>query len=872
MSKIKSIEIADFRAYRDKQTFTFEKNGGIANLMVLYAPNGYGKTSFFDAIEWCFSGKIARFESSILGPEVDKRTFAEGDQILLTNRQSFKKNNRTKGLVKITTADDQMIDRKTDPRQITGRPGKKYDYRPGTLATVFEASTLASLVTTNILTQDMIDTFLRYQSPEDKFKGLIEFWPEGLNATTTYKYLTNYERVLRNEKSVLESRIAETEKQIASLLNSDENISRVNERITELKKNSLADFQLEPIDNTVSEQLYDNIREAGQTYTKKAAQLLETAQRKLAALQQLLADLPNFLNQNQTLGSHKARYEQVSNLERSLTESRALGTRIKESEAKLTTDDDAFTLLTRYLAGYDDHKKIAEQIALLEKENQTLLNQNDRLLGHNQIHLRSRDVLETSLKQTKEETADLTDLISNITDYVVQYSYWQQETNKANGIITEADRVIEQADDELAAIAGRFRFLNELGRDGFYRTVNSPDIVELNKSISLWSKLDGERRTIDKKIAAFRTELERTGSFEENLDRILTWGAEYVRELEETSCPLCKTEFGDFSVLLARVAAEKTEVLKMARLRENLHSHELEKEKLKKALASEESSILFLKQQEEQSCRKAEEPLTLRRQQENIRRQDAIQARDHSITQANEFMAKMKKRITSASNLLQPALEELIASMKSELRSLENKVQRLEQLIRKKQELVDDHTFQIQSNQQQTGQQENQVKLLKSDEKYNEFRGLLKEIPLAHRDLVPGSVADTLIAELRSGMEKERGQLQKLTERRLAVAAELEKMEIKLAEENILREKLAEEERMQQTNTTILQFIARYRELAGDDQIEATALLKKITEQEEYLAQITTELQSLEDFEILLAVINENVTKTKQTPVKQNGT
>ena len=46
--KIKEIDITAFRAYKDIQKFDFihEGSGSVANLVAIYAPNGYGKTSF----------------------------------------------------------------------------------------------------------------------------------------------------------------------------------------------------------------------------------------------------------------------------------------------------------------------------------------------------------------------------------------------------------------------------------------------------------------------------------------------------------------------------------------------------------------------------------------------------------------------------------------------------------------------------------------------------------------------------------------------------------------------------------------------------------------------------------------------------------
>jgi len=54
--RISSISIEAFRAYRERQEFDLD-----ADLVVLYGPNGLGKTSFFDAIDYVCTGSIGRF-------------------------------------------------------------------------------------------------------------------------------------------------------------------------------------------------------------------------------------------------------------------------------------------------------------------------------------------------------------------------------------------------------------------------------------------------------------------------------------------------------------------------------------------------------------------------------------------------------------------------------------------------------------------------------------------------------------------------------------------------------------------------------------------------------------------------------------------
>lgn len=68
--KIKKIEVQNFKIYKN-QPFDFEGN----SLVVLDGPNGFGKTSLYDAIELLFTGKIRRYEKAtvILNDKRERR-------------------------------------------------------------------------------------------------------------------------------------------------------------------------------------------------------------------------------------------------------------------------------------------------------------------------------------------------------------------------------------------------------------------------------------------------------------------------------------------------------------------------------------------------------------------------------------------------------------------------------------------------------------------------------------------------------------------------------------------------------------------------------------------------------------------------------
>lgn len=54
---LKELEIRNFRAYNGSHKFDLN-----ADLIVLFGPNGFGKTSFFDAIDFVCTGGVARFD------------------------------------------------------------------------------------------------------------------------------------------------------------------------------------------------------------------------------------------------------------------------------------------------------------------------------------------------------------------------------------------------------------------------------------------------------------------------------------------------------------------------------------------------------------------------------------------------------------------------------------------------------------------------------------------------------------------------------------------------------------------------------------------------------------------------------------------
>ncbi|HEJ8042833.1 AAA family ATPase [Serratia marcescens] len=166
--KIKKVEIEAFRAYKSRSdgTFDFTNDGDVAaNFVAIYAPNGFGKSSFYDAVEWAITNHMAR-----LGGEYNKSNYENAAKItkddnvgqeILRNKY-VDKNIRTK--VVVTTTRPLPFERKLPKIRSNGR-----DLRFGD-----NSQRENDFFRQVILSQDEIDRFLREAKPQERYAKFME--------------------------------------------------------------------------------------------------------------------------------------------------------------------------------------------------------------------------------------------------------------------------------------------------------------------------------------------------------------------------------------------------------------------------------------------------------------------------------------------------------------------------------------------------------------------------------------------------------------------------------------------------------------------------------------------------------------------------
>jgi len=172
--KIKRIEIQAFKSYLYKKDGTFDfmiDDQTPANFISIYAPNGFGKTAFYDAVDYCITNNISRYIRSDRGKRLNenlgKSNNKKGEkQYILRNRDISEEDAPLETMINIdaTIAPFQFQSDYNQPRN----RGMDYQFN------LDDTPKNRKFFREVMLTQEAIDAFLREDSPAERYKKFID--------------------------------------------------------------------------------------------------------------------------------------------------------------------------------------------------------------------------------------------------------------------------------------------------------------------------------------------------------------------------------------------------------------------------------------------------------------------------------------------------------------------------------------------------------------------------------------------------------------------------------------------------------------------------------------------------------------------------
>lgn len=205
--KINKVKIQNFRCYKGINKFNINGKN-----IVIYGENGYGKSSFFDAMEWCITGDIERFSKSTsnLKKEIIINRHSENDEMCLVEIE-FEELKITRSF-KITSSPRETIsieDLSTN-KIIQGKEAvNNYMLEKVAQQRIDSKMLLTTIKQTHLLSQDQITDFVLRDNPKERFKSLATIMG--------YRQLINMGNNLNKAKNKINRHISELSREILTL-------------------------------------------------------------------------------------------------------------------------------------------------------------------------------------------------------------------------------------------------------------------------------------------------------------------------------------------------------------------------------------------------------------------------------------------------------------------------------------------------------------------------------------------------------------------------------------------------------------------------------------------------------------------------------
>lgn len=552
--KFKKVGIQAFRAYDKLEDGTFNfscKNDKPANFISIYAPNGFGKTSFYDAVEYGMTNSISRLikkhsiNKNIAKNERSINEEREGN-LILRNRNSDK---NLEAFVSIQTDGEEPFKR-TIPKPKTINSSDFHFKTEEVVNDYFQ---------TVVLSQEWIDAFLREDQPEERYRKFIEYFGDN-EMDLYYNKITNL--LDQNDKNIkaLKKDLIGIQKEL-DFSGDKEILKTVNSKIEELNEkgeklnritNSHSENESVEFSNTISRRVID--LESEIQNIELNSQAIETA---------LIGNkISSFEDYYKNITSHKSNLELEKKLKNKLILFKVINEKqneirsIKESKEELFKPLNKINEYISLLPKYTSHlKRLKEKEIASETTNKELKIKEEVFSKTKEQNskesiqvegLKERiNVLEKKLKEIpvikeaiKRILKDLSSLKS--TDDVQQEIDSKEKELKIN----------EESKKEF------LNLINDIKQNKFLKLINT-SLLKYDKEVLILKKTEETLWNKQNEIGELNIQIKEHQIFENEIESFISKGIEIVNNKKLDVCPLCTQGYDKYSELSEKISENK---------------------------------------------------------------------------------------------------------------------------------------------------------------------------------------------------------------------------------------------------------------------------------------------------------------------------
>ncbi|MFM2590156.1 AAA family ATPase [Vibrio sp. TBV020] len=543
--KIKKVELQAFKSYLHKKDATFDftlPDGTTANLVCIYAPNGFGKTSFYDAVDYGITRNITRyirnqstrvFNSKIADAigKFSKQQETPQSQYVLRNRSAPDNVNTT---ISIETTVENFFEKIDRPRK------NSKDYQFDESNTPEDRAFFREVM----LSQEAIDSFLREDKAELRYSQFMEFQPTKVRLIESERQIiTRLLSDIGKKEKELDKEIRALEDKIDSFTISDETREKANSIYESLIKKG-----------------YDipGIKEEFDELQKNEKQLLVGLEKSKIEkeLEQLEQEAVIISDHRKNLEISFEKFKKQIQISESISRAEE---RIELIGRYSKYNDDLTKVNQEYKNQFHKCETIFSKISVFNKFESIIKDQEEskRVTSDLEIVLnqsiQNRNKIESSKHLLSEQllsnTESLQKINKSISNIDITYKSIEEHTQLLNAYILRKEKVeksiinneskIRVADDTISKL-NNIKFTDES-----WMRQSCLSYEEVNIDLLFLESKVKDRRRLELEIVAIDSLLSKFINRGDNLSRLIDDSLNFIsfdENKELTQCPVCSTD------------------------------------------------------------------------------------------------------------------------------------------------------------------------------------------------------------------------------------------------------------------------------------------------------------------------------------------
>jgi DNA repair exonuclease SbcCD ATPase subunit len=559
LSKIKQIEINNFRIFKDKVKFLFNNGSDVFNLILLYGPNGYGKSSFFDAVEWSMTGDIRRFTEDKISKSAleDKDNWFE-EKVFLTNRASFKTSNKMSGYITC------FLDNDTEYKRTVKKNKKETDFNSGNFVSLKIKKENLKDQNIKILSQSQIDSFLRAKSDKEKFESLSSFFPDAAKASEYLKIIRNRFSILRKEIDSLNTSIITLEKNIQQSPTLKGNVTFANNIIHKL--NQIPSIKFDEIPHNSDFDLDSFLTEIKVQLTL-SEENIEKENGRNETIIRLINTLKTYTLNLQELETLEKEFQRLTGIDNYYLLKKNITTKIEDFKTEISFIIKKINDHRALEESFDYCDGIKNKIREIEIQRKTSIEEMSRLQSIisriSNITQKKKQItsdLENRLEKNRIEYNKLENNFNEYREAIIQKEKFLDEAKNGNQIVDKLRIEVDKCQIEKR----RYELIKS---DMIFSGIDFEINDEIQKAISFINNAKVELEKLKDQLIETEIDYKKTENFSENIDQMVGWAESYIQEIKTDACPLCNTGFKNMESLLQNIKKDRTDNIRILELK-----------------------------------------------------------------------------------------------------------------------------------------------------------------------------------------------------------------------------------------------------------------------------------------------------------------